>query len=580
MQDAKEEVRARLAIEDVIGEYVQLKRAGRNYKGLSPFTNEKSPSFVVSPDKQIWHDFSSGRGGDVFSFVMLVEGLEFRQALEQLARRAGVELAQYSGQNSGEFAKKKQKLLEVSEAATHFYQHSLVRSETALAYLRQRGLSKQSIQDFRLGYAPESGQAAVDYLTKKGFSKQEIKDAGLTNRFGGDLFRGRLLVPLMDPGGQTIGFTGRIIVDDPKAPKYLNTPQTLLYDKSRHVFGLSQAKEVIRKHDYSVLVEGNLDVVSTHQAGTKQVVATAGTALTLHQLKALGRLSSTVKLAFDTDDAGLAATERAIPIAQNANVTLQIISLPEGVKDPDELVQKSVEEWQSAIETAQPVVDWVITEHAKRADMSSAAGKRDFTTSTLQVIGALSDAVEREHYMQQVAQMVDVSLESLQQKLGATGESPIRYKQTKIHEPLSRESTIGQLEQAVLAGGMINDDARKLIIDADDKLFIGEEAQAVYTYWQTHQDDALTDVPTELQNIATYVKLGALYAETRYGQWNDQDITTETARLLRKLQTANKQTRKNIVLQELRDAEQAGDEEKAKAARTELHELIKEMSRG
>jgi DNA primase len=293
MQDAKEEVRARLNIEDVIGEYIQLKRAGRNFKGLSPFSGEKTASFFVSPEKHIWHDFSSGKGGDVFSFVMEVEGMDFRQALELLARRAGVDLSVYQSDGSQQLAKRKKRLLAAIELATTYYMQSLLSNPHAQEYIfKKRGLNKKVVQDFRIGYAPDNGEALTGFLAKKGFSGQEMTDAGLTNRFGGDLFRGRMMVPLMDGTGQVIGFTGRILTDDPAAPKYLNTPQTLLYDKSRHVFGLSQAKEAIRGANYAVVVEGNLDVVSSHQAEIRQVVATAGTAITEHHLRQLGRLTS------------------------------------------------------------------------------------------------------------------------------------------------------------------------------------------------------------------------------------------------------------------------------------------------
>jgi DNA primase len=219
MQDAKEEVRARLNIEDVIGEYVQLKRAGRNFKGLSPFSGERTPSFMVSPDKHIWHDFSSGKGGDIFTFVMEVEGMDFRQALEHLARKAGVDLTMYQSAQSGELARKKKRLLEAHQLAANYFQQSLIKNEHAAKYVFQkRGLSKEIVRDFMIGYAPQSGDALVQFLTKKGFTKKELADAGLTNRFGGDLFRGRMTVPLMDASGQVIGFTARIIEDDPTAP--------------------------------------------------------------------------------------------------------------------------------------------------------------------------------------------------------------------------------------------------------------------------------------------------------------------------------------------------------------------------
>lgn len=213
-----------------------------------------------------------------------------------------------------------------------------------------------------------------------------------------------------------IGFTARIIVDDPAAPKYLNTPQTILYDKGRHVFGLSQAKEAIRANDYAVIVEGNLDVVSSHQAGITQVVATAGTAMTEHHLRALVRLSGHARLAFDGDKAGLAATERAIPIAQAVGIDLTIVSLPGDAKDPDELIQQDPALWQQAINAARPVVDWVLTQYSLREDLDSAAGKRSFTTAALTVVRALRDAVEQEHYLQKIAAYTGSSLDVLKTK--------------------------------------------------------------------------------------------------------------------------------------------------------------------
>ena len=366
MQDAKEEVRERLAIEDVIGEYVQLKRAGRNLKGLSPFTDERTPSFMVSPEKGIWHDFSSGRGGDIYSFIMLMEGMDFPQALEHLARKAGVDLGMFS-KGDGQTAKRRARAREALRLAAKFFQQTLLRTPEALEYVvKKRGLNRQTIADFSVGYAPDEGRALVAALEKRGFSRGELADAGLVNRFGGDLYRGRMTVALMDGSGEAVGFTGRIIRDEPNAPKYLNTPQTLLFDKSRHIFGLSQAKEAIRKSDVAVIVEGNLDVVSSHQAGVKNVVATAGTAMTAQHLKALSRLAGRIRLAFDGDKAGLAATERAIELAQGVGVELEVVTLPGEAKDPDELIQQDPALWSQAIDAAEPAVLWVIAQYTDR----------------------------------------------------------------------------------------------------------------------------------------------------------------------------------------------------------------------
>ena len=580
MQDAKEEVRARLNIEDVIGEYVQLKRAGRNFKGLSPFTSEKTPSFTVSPDKHIWHDFSSGKGGDVFSFIMEVEGLDFRGALEQLARKAGVDLSLYDSKQSGEIARKKRRLIEANELAARYFQQSLLKNPHALEYVfKKRGLSKEIVQEFRIGYAPNDGEALVMFLTKKGFTKKELAEAGLTNRFGGDIFRARMTVPLMDPSGQVIGFTGRIIIDDPKAPKYLNTPQTLIYDKSRHVFGLSQAKEAIRKEEFSVIVEGNLDVVSSHQAGVKNVVASAGTALTEWHLKSLARLSHNVKLSFDGDKAGLAATERAIPIAGRVGVELAIVSLPESAKDPDELIQQDKTAWKRVTMQAEPVVDWVLKQYSAREDMATAAGKRRFTTESLAVVKQLNDSVEQEHYLKLIADMTDTSLEAVRTKLTAGPMDETQPKKTikPSAGETEQEDQAFAYQDNLLAVLLAYPASRHHLGGFDPAMLHGGHRQTLAA-WLKRQPDVIGEVPTELQSIDTYVKIVQLKAETRYDGWSEQDSSLEVAKLLRQVQVEHKKQTKEQLIQELREAEARGDDKVADELRTRLYELIKETA--
>lgn len=579
MQDAKEEVRARLNIEDVVGEYVQLKRAGRNFKGLSPFTGEKTPSFIVSPEKNIWHDFSSNKGGDIFSFVMEVEGVDFREALELLARRAGVDMAQYDSKGSQELAHLKRRILEAHQLAAKYYQQSLLQNSRALEYVfKKRALSKEIVQSFQIGYAPDSGNALVQFLTKKGFSSKELSIGGLTNRFGGDLFRGRMMVPLMDASGQVIGFTGRIITDEPNAPKYLNTPQTPLYDKGRHVFGLSQAKESIRKNDYAVIVEGNLDVVSSHQAGVTQVVATAGTAMTEAHLKALVRLSPNIRLAFDGDSAGLAATERAIPIAQNVGVDLTIVSLPEGAKDPDELIQKDVSLWQKAIDTAENVIDWLLEQYTKREDMSAPVGKRRFTTAALAVVRALNDPVEQEHFMKKIAAYTASSLEVVKEKMNSVESTDDTKALRPVHISEEAKQDPDAYQDNMLALGFVDTAVRELFLQITPEMFATDERKDVLKYLQ-QSSDPLDDIPRELQDYETYVKILLLKADTRYGQWSDKDRFTEAARLVRLTITEHKQTQKDALTKALRDAEDIGDEAEALRLRQALNELIKEMPR-
>ena len=575
MQDAKEEVRARLSIEDVIGEYVELKRAGRNLKGLSPFTEERTPSFVVSPDKQIWHDFSSGKGGDLFSFVMQVEGMDFRQALEHLARKAGVELQQFSG-GDGRVAKRKERARQALDLAARYFQQVLVKSPTALNYVvKKRGLSRKTIEEFVIGYAPEGRSTLVDVLRKRNFTDQELKDAGLVNQYGGDLFRGRMVVALSDPSGGVVGFTGRIIVDDPKAPKYLNTPQTLLFDKSRHVFGLFQAKESIRQQNCAVIVEGNLDVVSSHQAGVKNVVATAGTAMTEYNLRALSRLAERIKLAFDGDKAGLAATERAIEIAQRVGVEVEVVTLPGSAKDPDELIQQDVKLWQQAIDSSQPAVEWVIHQYQNREDLSTAEGKRRFTTASLQLIGGLQDPVEREHYMEILGSIAGVSLSAIEQKLTSTKVDEKPKRPTRIEKKPPTPVTTEQ-EETLNALAQVAPQTRNLLSSVTADMLQQEENRALLPYLQQNSPISADDLPKDLQKYEQYVKIVQLKSDVRYANWEDTEYQAEMAHTVKQLLIKHRETKKQQLIDQLRAAEADGDDALAESLRRDINALIKE----
>lgn len=580
--DAKEEVRSRLNIEDVIGEYVQLQRAGRSFKGLSPFTSEKTPSFFVSPEKQIWHDFSSNRGGDVYSFVMAVEGMDFVQALEHLARKAGVDLAQYKKGNSQHRAKAKARLTEAHRLAARYYQACLVRTPRALEYVRGRGLNRESIERFMIGYAPDTGEALQKALTKRGITKRDLADGGLSNRYGGDLFRSRLMVPLMDASGQVIGFTGRIIGEVENAPKYLNTPQTPLYDKSRHIFGLSQAKDAIRQVGHVVIVEGNLDVVSSHQAGVRQVVATAGTAMTEHHLKALKRLTGDIRLAFDADKAGVAATERAIAIAAQVDVQLTIISMPDDAKDPDELIQSNPDAWSRAIDDTQPAVDWVLAQYAEREDLATAAGKRAYTTAALRLVAMLQDTVEQQHYEDIIAQTINSTREAIGTKRQQLAEQSRASAKPRRQVKGTLEPADGRYlyQDDLLAIALIDAPSQELLEELDPELLAGEDRQTLARYIATNHGKPILATPKELHNLDTYVKILLLRAETRYVAWSEQDRYFEAARLLRQVEHEHKKQTRDQLTEQLREAEATGDDNQANRLRSQLNTLIKEIARG
>ena len=578
MQDAKEDVRDRLNIEDVIGQYVPLKRAGRSFKGLSPFTDEKTPSFIVTPDKNIWYDFSSNQGGDIFSFIMLAEGMDFKNALELLARKAGVDLSFYNSTSASNFSKQKDRLRQILDLAATYYQRSLLKNQQALDYVfKKRHFSREIVLEFRLGYAPNSGRALADFLTKKGISSQDIKAAGLASRGGGDMFRGRFMVPLCDGQGQVIGFTARLIDENFDGPKYMNTPQTLLYDKSRHVFGLHHAKAAIRKAGYSVIVEGNLDVVSSHQIDVRQVVATAGTALTEFHLKALNRLSPKVRLAFDADKAGIAATERAIVIAQNIGVDLSIVTLPNEAKDPDELIQKDSDAWQQTINEAQPVVDWVLRAYKSRLDLKTAEGKRLFSDQALQVIKGLQDSVEREHYLGLVAKTIDASREALETKLTQL-DSPVVSAPKKVKTNTIDQPPIAKIYQDnLLALAVIDADVRELLKKIESDWLVDKAGKQLMAYIVEHPNDSYVTTPKPLHEIEIYVKIVLLKAEVRYAAWSAQDRYHEAAKLIRNIQNEQIKKRKEELTTQLRQAESVADEVKTKQLQKQLNVIIKEL---
>ncbi|MCY3804838.1 MAG: DNA primase [Candidatus Saccharibacteria bacterium] len=443
-RDLVSDIKARLTIEEVVGSYITLKRAGSSYKALSPFKEEKTPSLIVTPSKELWKDFSSGKGGDLFKFVMEYEGVEFRQALEILALKAGLEMSQYQ---SNPRIKKKQDLrkmaLKVLEVATKFYQSKLKTSSLAQAYLKKRGFQSRVVRDFRLGYSPASWEALLKHfenlkITPKqgavtGLIKKRPMPAWLiektqskeTERFG-DFFADRLMIPLSDGNGQIIGFTGRLLKDKVGIAKYINTSHTVLYDKSKHVFGYFQAKDYIRQTGFSIVVEGNLDVISCHQSGFKQVVACGGTALTLNHLKIIGRLTDDIRLAFDGDEAGIAAMERSLISASQAKVNLSMISLPSGY-DPDDLVKHNLSLWQELISKPQPALDWLYDKYKSQLDLSTAEGKKHLTDIMLSVINQLQDEVEQDHYLQKLAEEVKISRSSLDKKLAKIDRQDFKH---------------------------------------------------------------------------------------------------------------------------------------------------------
>jgi len=580
--DAVDDIKQRLSIEDVVSEYVELRRAGRNFKGLSPFKSERTPSFVVSPERQIWHDFSSNRGGDMFTFIQEMEATDFKGALEILARKAGIDLDQYrqAGKKGGP---DKERLYSLLDLAAKFYQVQLRGSKLAIEYVfKKRAFSKETVLAWRLGYAPNTGRALVDYAKAQGFTQKELEQAGLVNRYGSDLFKARLMVPLCDAQGKVIGFTARILVDDPKAPKYMNTPATPLYDKSRHIFGLHHAKEAIRKSKFVLLAEGNLDVISSWQAGVKQCVATAGTALTEHQLKALCRFTPDVRLCFDADRAGMDATERALPIASRVGVSLSVVSIPSG-KDPDELIRTTPGAWQEIIQKPQYALDWLVQRYQAQLDLTTAQGKREFSNTVMAVVRGLTDSVEQDHYVGEVARLTESTPEAVRSKLTAERTEQKRLKPNKVAQDAPEDIFVVERrrnQDRLLALLLLQPKLREIGHAIEPEYFIDDEARQLLAFIRENPD--FTGDPrtaSALQPFANRVKIISLQYEELYQDLELPELRLEAQRLgalLVELYVKNEKQHLRHKMDQAPADEIRGLLERAR----ELDELLKKHNKG
>ena len=487
-----------------MGQYVELKRAGRNFKGRSPWGVDKTPSFMVSPEKGIWHDFSANKGGDIFTFIMEVEGISFKEALEKLAAQAGVELTRYQGGDK-KVAERKVRAREALALATRYYQACLARSKKVCEYVfYNRNLNRKTVEEFKIGYAPNTGKALTEALKKRGYTEQELEAAGLLNRFKGDLFRSRMTVPFIDTTGNVIGFTARIIGDG--EPKYLNTPETLLFNKSKFIFGLYQAKESIRRSGYVVIVEGNMDVISSHQAGVKEAVATSGTAMTEQHLKALSKLTNDIRLAYDGDEAGVKATERAIMMAGDLGIDLTVISDYHGAKDPDELIQQDPKLWQQAVASRVPAVDWLLSKYEENLNLNSVPDKRKYSDIALKLLGYVKDEVERASYEEKVAKKLGIEVAILREKgerlNKKLAQAPHRYlKKPKTEAPKSTKLT--KLENSLLAlkifGGITETNIPLEIPEDDTRL-----AELELIFNREHELSSDVDLEQEAAELLTH----------------------------------------------------------------------------
>ena len=412
-----DEVKQKLDIVEVIGQYVKLTKAGRNFKAACPFHNEKTPSFYVFPERQSWHCFGAcSTGGDVFTFVMKKEGLDFGEALRLLADKAGVILP--SKIEQGPRKDEKERLFQVNEAAVQYYHNLLVNApsgERAKNYLLGRGLTIKTINDFELGVSPNAWEMLMTYLLERGFSESELMDVGLIlkNEEGKthDRFRNRLMFPIRDNRGRTTGFSGRVL--DDSLPKYMNSPQTAIFDKSGTIYGIDMAGSAIRNKDLVVIVEGYMDVIMAHQYGYSNVVASMGTAITEKHINILKKLTKNIALALDPDAAGEEAMLRAVEYENSLNAEVKVIMLPPH-EDPDEVIKKDPKMWESAVEKAVPVIDYTIDTAVSRQDMSTAGAKSKVANSLLPIIARVGDDIRRDHYLTKLSKLAGISYNKLE----------------------------------------------------------------------------------------------------------------------------------------------------------------------
>lgn len=416
--DAVEDIKSRLDIADAIQEYLPLKPAGTgSFKGLCPFHQEKSPSFFANRPRQSWHCFGCNEGGDVISFVMRMEGMDFREALEFLAQKTGVTLPSYNPEQQT----LKRRLIELNDLAARWFQATLrndPRAEVARKYLMSRGVDDLTADLWRLGFAPDSWDELTNALKSNGATDDELVQAGLaakSDRGSGvyDRFRGRVMFPIADLHGRIVGFTGRILADVKEA-KYVNTPETHVYKKSAVLYGLDKAKGEIKKQGMAVIVEGNMDALSSHQFGVTNVVASSGTALTEDQLLLLRRYTDKLAIAFDGDKAGDAATLRGLDLARNLDFNLRVISIPpESGKDPDDVVRKDVSIWTKIIAEARPIVDWLYARAFAANDVTRPEGKKEIARALLTEFRRINDPVERDAWITKLGNDLEVSTDAL-----------------------------------------------------------------------------------------------------------------------------------------------------------------------
>ena len=490
-----DEVKQRIDIVEVVSQYVSLTKSGRTFRALCPFHSEKHPSFFVYPERQSWHCFGAcNTGGDVFSFIMKKEGVDFGEALRLMAQRAGVSLP--SRFEPSAKRDEKERLYQVNEAVAQYFHDLLLSSqagEKARSYVASRGLSLETITSFQLGFSPNSWEALKQYLMERGYTESELLAAGLVieTEAGGthDRFRNRLMFPICDIRGHITGFGARAL--DDLLPKYLNSPQTPIFDKSSSLYGINLATAAIRQQNMVVIVEGYMDVITAHQNGFNNVIASMGTSVTEKQVSAVKRLTKNVALALDADAAGEEAMLRAVGYENTLDAEVKVIILPRG-KDPDDVIKEDAKIWQNLLEEALPIVDYTFNMVTSKLDLTTAKDKSLAVDKLLPIIAEIKDTVRQAHYLQKLARLVNVTERKLEAALKGKrpgpsrrrGEEPKREAITQALRPVFSSP----IEEYCLALLLQHPELKGCCQHPSPEYFQNSENREIFVAWQQASD--------------------------------------------------------------------------------------------
>jgi len=586
-----DDIKNKLDIVDVIGGYIHLQKAGRNYKAPCPFHSEKSPSFMVSPERQLWKCFGCGKGGSIFDFVMEMEGIEFGDALKILAQRAGIELKKIDPKLKTE----RTRLYEICELANRFFIKQMEASSAGKEmqkYLINRGLKAKTIKDWQIGYAPNQWRSLRDFLNKQGYPNQEILKTGLvietekkiSNDRYYDRFRDRIIFPIRDINGIVIGFTGRENPNNPddRMGKYMNIPNTLLYDKSRVIYGIDKAKLDIKKKNFCILVEGQTDVIMSHQTGFVNTIASSGTALTDQQLTIIKRYTENLLMAFDTDLAGEMATKRGIDLAFKFGFNTKVISLPDN-QDPAGYIQKNPSLWEKAVGKAQDLIEFYLNNAILRNDPETVEGKKEISKSVLPMIKKISNKVEQAHWLQKTASKLKVQESVLIEEMEKIKDSGLEERflsPGKNLEVISSRNKIDELEEYLIGLLLMKNDNFKECKKEDSYLFTDTGLEEIFKILKKSKGKKvnLKDLKKKIsKDLASSLDELSFRIEAQMSLTDEFDLNKEIKFCFNQLKKRYFHNKLNYLNLAIKEAEEKQDKSSIKKLTAEFNKLSKQM---